>query len=74
MVPFFCAEKTGLVRVSYEFQFGRADFEMFVRHPIEISGKQLDLRGSVCWGEMKAVNESCQHTDDKATGKTVGRE
>ena len=46
------------------------DFKMFVRHPTEISDKQLNLKGSGCGGGLYV--ESCQHRDDKATGRWLG--
>lgn len=39
-------------RVHYEFQFLCTDFKMFVRHPNEMSGKQLNLKEAV-------VGEGC---------------
>lgn len=66
---FVCWEP-GLGRVHYEFQFLCTNFKMFVRHPPEMSGKQVNLKGSVCGGGM--YTESCQHPDDKATGRRSG--
>jgi len=43
---------------------------MFVRHPTEMSDKQLNLEGSGCGGGLYI--ESCQYTDDKATGRWSG--
>lgn len=57
-------------RVHYEFQFLCTDFKMFVRHPTEMSDKQLNLEGSGCGGGLYI--ESCQYTDDKATGRWSG--